>query len=207
MNNKEDIPEGQESLSGEPSPAEIISQMVDKLGELLHEHRNTKGNITINYYNSVGQRIDSVTTQNFSSDKWFKPSCYTLAENTQRPAPEPAKESILEYVGRLTPIVKDEYKDCYNEMWNGLLELREVKQIVYDRGKQQDTTFNRNLVAQIIHQIKDKVYVPTANTVQMAECLEPGKGGAHSVRQKLGESPDKVIKKSVEEYFNTHYKG
>ena len=37
--------------------------MVDKLGELLHDHPNRNSNITINYYNSVGQRIDSVTTQ------------------------------------------------------------------------------------------------------------------------------------------------
>jgi len=66
MNNIENKPEGQEGLSGEPSPSEILSQMVDRLGELLHDHPNKNGNITINYYNSVGQRIDSVTTQNFS---------------------------------------------------------------------------------------------------------------------------------------------
>ena len=47
--------------------------------------------------------------------------------------------------------------------------------------------------------------VAMAGLVEMAERLEPGKGGAHSVRQKLGESPDKVIKKSVEEYLDTHY--
>ena len=57
MNNIEDNPNGQEGLSGEPSPSKIINQMVDKLGELLHDHPNKNGNITINYYNSVGQRI------------------------------------------------------------------------------------------------------------------------------------------------------
>jgi hypothetical protein len=82
MNNMEDNPNGQEGLSGEPSPSEILSQMVDKLGELLNDHPNKNGNITINYYNSVGQRIDSVTTQNFSSDKWFKTSYHTPVENT-----------------------------------------------------------------------------------------------------------------------------
>jgi hypothetical protein len=35
----------------------------------------------------------------------------------------------------------------------------------------------------------------------MAECLEPGKGQEHSVRQKLGESPEKPIKTAVEAYL------
>ena len=90
----EDNPGNQEGLCREPSPSEIISQMVDKLGELLHDHPNKNGNITINYYNSVGQRIDSVTTQNFSSDKWFKTSYHAPTENTQRPAPETVVRAI-----------------------------------------------------------------------------------------------------------------
>ncbi|MCR5849910.1 MAG: hypothetical protein K6G92_04270 [Bacteroidaceae bacterium] len=94
MSLKEDNPGNQEGLSREPSPSEIISQMVDKLGELLHDHPNKNGNITINYYNSVGQRIDSVTTQNFSSDKWFKTSYHAPTENTQRPAPETVVRAI-----------------------------------------------------------------------------------------------------------------
>ena len=94
MNNIEDNPNGQEGLSGEPSPSEIINQMVDKLGELLHDHPNKNGNITINYYNSVGQRIDSVTTQNFSSDKWFKTSYSAPPDYTQHPAPEAVVRAI-----------------------------------------------------------------------------------------------------------------
>lgn len=116
-----------------------------------------------------------------------------------------AKDSILDYVDRLLPVVKSEYKESFHELWCGLLELREVKLEVYKKGKQQDTTFNRNLVAQIVHLLKERFLLPTANTVVMAECLEPGKGGDHPVRQKLGESPDKVIKKSVEAYISTKY--
>lgn len=94
MNNIEDDPNGQEGLGGQPSPSEIISQMVDKLGELLHDHHGKNGNITINYYNSVGQRIDSVTTQNFSSDKWFKTSYHSPVETAQRPAPEAVVRAV-----------------------------------------------------------------------------------------------------------------
>ena len=110
------------------------------------------------------------------------------------------KEAIMEYVGRLKPMVREEYLAGYDDLWLGILELKEVKAVIYNKGKQQDTTFNRNLLAQIIHQV-GTVYKPTANTVQMAQCLEPVKGVDHPVRQKLGEVPDKPIKRAVDNYL------
>ena len=111
-----------------------------------------------------------------------------------------SKEAIMEYVGRLKPVVKAEYQTEYDTSWEGILELTQVRTHVYKKGKQQDTTFNRNLVAQIIHQVSDWLYLPTANTVKMAEYLEPEKGSEHPVRQKLGESPERDVKKAIEAY-------
>jgi len=107
--------------------------------------------------------------------------------------------AILDYVNRLKSKVRKEYADRYIEIWTDILNQDEVKKRIYDRGKQQNTTFNRNMVAQIIHQMAPQVYVPTANTVVMAELLEPGKGVNHPVRQKLGEVPEKHIKKLIDE--------
>ena len=56
--------------------------------------------------------------------------------------------------------------------------------------------------AQLIHQV-DVIYLPTANTVQMATYLEPEKGVDHPVRQKLGEAPDKDIKNAIADYMKT----
>ena len=117
------------------------------------------------------------------------------------------KDAIMGYVGRLKPMVRESYVDCYDQLWMGILELEEVKTHVYDSGKQQDTTFNRNLVAQIIHQMAATVFVPTANTVNMAQYLEPIKGSDHPVRQKLGESPENKIKISVDKYLKQHILG
>ena len=111
-----------------------------------------------------------------------------------------SKEAIMEYVGRLKPVVREQYRNEYDTIWEGILELTQVRTIIYNKGKQQDTTFNRNLVAQIIHQVSDWLYLPTANTVKMAEYLEPEKGIEHPVRQKLGESPEKDVKKAIEAY-------
>ena len=115
-----------------------------------------------------------------------------------------AKEAIMDYVGRLKPIVREAYVECYDQLWQGILELNEVKTQVYDRGKQKDTKFNRNLVAQIIHQMSETIYLPSANTVMMAQYLEPSKGSDHPVRQKLGEAPEKNIKKSVSDFLKQY---
>ena len=113
---------------------------------------------------------------------------------------EQGKGAIMEYVGRLKPVVKKEFQEQYDLIWDGILELNQVKAMIYKKGKQQDTSFNRNLLAKIIHQV-DYLYIPSTNTVQMASYLEPEKGIDHPVRQKLGEVPEKSIKNAVDEYM------
>ena len=120
-------------------------------------------------------------------------------EETKGECPSASKDAIMEYVNRLKPLVKVEYQAHYEKIWMCILEINEVKQQIYKKGKQQETTFNRNLVAQIAHQLGDRVYVTEAKPVSMAEYLEPGKGKDHPVRLKLGEMPDKPIKKAIEE--------
>lgn len=143
--------------------------------------------------------LEAGTTISYGNDQ--------TTENNQTNSNQHANQLIMDYVGRLKPVVREEYLDVYDQLWMGILELKEVKTLVYDAGKQRDTKFNRNLVAQIIHQIADVVYLPTANPVKMAQYLEPSKGSDHPVRQKLGEAPDKPIKKSVDEYLKQHHFG
>lgn len=111
------------------------------------------------------------------------------------------KNSIMEYVNRLKPLVKEDFKKEYDEFWMQILDIEEVKQQVYNKGKQQNTTFNRNLVARIIHQIGNKVYLVGINDQQYAEYLEPGKGKNHSVRQQLCLMPETPIKKAIERFL------
>ena len=113
-----------------------------------------------------------------------------------------AKDDIMEYLGRLRPLVKEQYLERYDQIWEGILDISQVKAVIYNKGKQQDTTFNRNLLAQLIHQV-EIIYLPTANNAQMTTYLEPERGADHPVRQKLGEVPDKTIKNAVEEYMKT----
>lgn len=133
-------------------------------------------------------------------------SPYKTTENNQTNNNQQVKEEIIDYVGRLKPMVRHDWLDRYDQLWLGILELKEVKTLVYNSGKQQGTKFNRNLVAQITHLMGNTIFVST-NTVKMANYLEPSKGSDHPVRQKLGEAPDKEVKKSVEEYMKQQILG
>ena len=112
--------------------------------------------------------------------------------------PQPCKDSVLQYVMRLHPAqVREQWQDKYLALWESILELPAVSATIYNKGKQQGTTFNRNLVANILHLMAEKkVLALTANATKMAEMLE-GDTNA-SVRAQLGVMPPKEIKESIE---------
>lgn len=116
-----------------------------------------------------------------------------------------ARQSVMDYVGRLMPVVAADYREQYQKIWTEILEQDAVSQVVYDRGRQQGTLFNRNLVAQITHMMVGGIIVENTTDVRMAELLEPEKGIKHPVRGALGVSPeDRQIKKAVIEVLEKH---
>ena len=115
--------------------------------------------------------------------------------------PQLSKESILEYVMRLHPAqVRVEWHDKYLPLWERILELPSVASKVYDKGKQQGTTFNRSLVGNILHLLAERRVLLSNNAARLAELLE-GSVNA-SVRSSLGEMPGKEICREVEEVLN-----
>lgn len=112
--------------------------------------------------------------------------------------PQPDKKSILDYVMKLHPVyVRKEWQDKYQTLWNDVLELPAVADRIHDKGRQQGTTFNRNLVANILHLMAEKkVLALTANATKMAEVLEDDANA--SVRAKLGEMPLREIEQAVQ---------
>lgn len=109
------------------------------------------------------------------------------------------KDAIMEYVGRLKPVITENVVQIYDKMWLSILDLDEVKEIIYDRGRQKGTNFNRNFVANIIHMmVLDNMFIKGINDVQLTELLEPAKGKNHPVRNSLGMSPETKIKRAIE---------
>ena len=97
---------------------------------------------------------------------------------------------------RLYPLhVRQEWIEKYQALWEEILELPAVSATIYNKGKQQGTTFNRNLVANILHLMAEKKVLVTDNATKLAMTLE-GTSDT-SVRAQLGVMPSKEIESSV----------
>ena len=119
---------------------------------------------------------------------------------------EGIRKAVMDYVGRLMPVVAADFRDHFSKIWQEILEQDAISRVIYERGSQKGTLFNRNLVAQISHMLViGGVILKDTTDVRMAELLEPEKGKNHSVRGALALSPDdKQVKKAVFEVLERH---
>lgn len=118
-----------------------------------------------------------------------------------------AKEAAMSYVDRVRrfDILKPEVKQGYEKMWEDILALPEVKAKICHIGKQKDTDFNRELVANILYYLRKRkiyqvVYRDGINSAALARALEGTE--EHSVRRALAEEPPKDVQKALDSYFS-----
>lgn len=109
---------------------------------------------------------------------------------------EHLKSEIMTYVSRIKKYVANEWKNRYETTWRSILDIPEVKSLVFSPGKQKDTLFNRNLVANIIYIMCNAGLFDDTNATTLAVALEDNK--EHSVRSQLGKEPaDELLVKHV----------
>lgn len=164
---------------------------------------NTFTEINIQHADSVNPNATTVTVihKHYGEGK--------AAPAAKAPDSEPAidtapiRAEILDYVSRLSPLLKQEWKDCYTKLWEGILDLDIVAASIYKPGKQQDTDFNRGLVANIIHYLdRHHLYRNDYNATAIAVALE--NNGEHTVRNYLGKNPqDQEVISSLDSYMKT----
>lgn len=94
----------------------------------------------------------------------------------------------MDYVGNLKQYVAPEWKNRYESVWRSILTQPEVAAAIYEPGKQKDTTFNRNLVANIIFLMTEHDVITERNATTLTLALENDK--EHSVRAQLRSKPD-----------------
>lgn len=111
-------------------------------------------------------------------------------------------EAIIQYVMKLHPTyVSEKWKGHYQELWEKVLEIPEVKAVIHDKGKQKNTTFNRNLVGNILHLMTNKE-VLSENATKLTIALEGDEDS--SIRAQLGKLPkDKKLERSIIEIIKT----
>lgn len=109
---------------------------------------------------------------------------------------EHLKTEIMTYVSRIKQYVANEWRNRYETTWRSVLDIPEVKSIVFSPGKQKDTLFNRNLVANIIYIMCNAGFYTDTNATALTIALEDDK--EHSVRQQLAKEPaDELLVKHV----------
>lgn len=115
---------------------------------------------------------------------------------------EDSTECIIRYVGRLHPsYVSPSWQAGYEQLWRQILQLPSVAAQVHKPGKQKGTTFNRNLVGNIIHLLALRGVLTTDNATHLATVLEGD--SRHSVRAQLSNRPsDKTTEKEVQKLIN-----
>lgn len=109
---------------------------------------------------------------------------------------EHLKTEIMTYVSRIKQYVANEWRNRYETTWRSVLDIPEVKSIVFSPGKQKDTLFNRNLVANIIYIMCNAGFYTDTNATALTIALEGDK--EHSVRGQLAKGPaDELLVKHV----------
>ena len=125
---------------------------------------------------------NATVTNHFHNDHKQSQPKVTSNDTIQR------KSEILQYVGNLKEFVADEWKNRYESIWREILHLSVVSECIFNPGKQKDTTFNRNLVANIIYILCENNIIKENNACTLAKALEGDKD--HSVRGQLYNKPD-----------------
>lgn len=155
---------------------------------------NTFTDIHINNVETFAPNATTVINNHYGDDRKPRTSSDSplqSAEQAQR------KAEIMQYVSNLKQYVTSEWSNRYEATWQAILRLPEVSSIVCEPGKQKDTTFNRNLVANIIYIMCEKGIIAENNATTLAKALEGDKD--HPVRAQLRAKPeDKLILEKIQ---------
>lgn len=154
---------------------------------------NTFQEINIGTVQNYNPNATTVINYNYGD----KPKAMSSPDNNMTDAErEHLKSEIMTYVSRIKQYVANEWKNRYETTWRSVLDIPEVESLVFSPGKQKDTLFNRNLVANIIYIMCNAGFYSETNATALTIALEDDK--EHSVRQQLAKEPaDRLLVKHV----------
>lgn len=145
---------------------------------------NTFQDIHIDHVDNFNPNATTVVNNYYGEKQKSVPAAEKVLQDAER---EKRKADILQYVAKLSQYVSKDWKNRYETLWKNILALPEVEAEVYEPGKQKGTTFNRNLIANIICMMVRTEVFTTNNATHLTIALEGDK--EHSVRNQLREYP------------------
>lgn len=121
---------------------------------------------------------------------------------------ESVRKEILQYVENTLQYVDHPWKDKYMALWADILDLPEVSDVVYDKGRQEGTRFNRREVCHILCYLGKHAngglgifqkYVASS----IAASLRDDKQSV--IRPELGFRPSKEIQHAIDKLMKEKY--
>lgn len=117
------------------------------------------------------------------------------------------KDEILLWVSKVRPLLTDAWKADFQNIWNDILNMQEVKEKVYDPGRQKNTNFNQYLVGNILYFMfedcgawsEDKDYNASEVSMKLIGTTE------HQLRKELAKFPPEEIKNRLHDYFTKKF--
>lgn len=148
---------------------------------------NTFQEIHIGHVETYAPAATTVINNHYSDRKPPHTPADTVSQDIDKIQ---CRGEIMQYVSNLKEkdYVAPAWKNRYETLWHSILDIPEVAAAIYKVGKQKDTTFNRNLVANIIYIMCKSGVISEQNATKLTEALEGNK--EHSVRAQLGKLPD-----------------
>ena len=145
---------------------------------------NTFQEVHIGTVQNYNPNATTVINNNYGD----KPKPTSVPDKTiQQAECEQLKSEIMEYVSRIKRYVADKWKNRYETTWRSVLDDSEVERLVFSPGKQKNTSFNRNLVANIIYIMCNAGFYSETNATTLTIALEGN--NEHSVRRQLVKEP------------------
>ncbi len=164
-----------------------------------------------NYYGTNGEQYREKKKQEGTENDTPDNPDHSIPDNRRLDRREESEEEInrsrirteiLDYVSRVRPLVRLDKRDRYMQMWEGILELDAVRPFVYKTGKQKRTSFNRKLIANILHHLDTRhIYKAPYKASDLALALEDDY--EMSVRGELGKYPSEYVCAEIDDYLET----
>lgn len=102
------------------------------------------------------------------------------------------------YIDRIRSLLTDSWKAKYRQVWEEIIDHPTVAAVIYNKGRQTKTTFNRNLVGNIINYLGHQGMIDVWNASKVAIMLE--NTTEHSVREALRQDPPANIIEVLKDY-------
>lgn len=161
---------------------------------------NTYQEVTINHVENYFHGGTTVINNHYGEGKKAQRKDEQALPETDRRLRE---DEIMRYVGHVKQYVVKEWKNRYEATWRSILEIPEVSAVIYEPGKQKDTTFNRNLVANILYIMCNQGIITETTATELSLALEGNTD--HSVRAQLHIEPNnREIIRKVERLLNDY---